>query len=250
MIAPFSSDGHHHHHHLKGHPSNGKVGSYNMSISSSCSSSSSTFMMPSCVVHLGRCRLVATSPWPPAFCTIKRELDLPAQIPCWSSFLLEFWASEARPFPYFDFVIDLETQRELWKLESKEGARRIGQHRQNWVFPSRPTGLSCIRPQPFIIQFLALHLIDGSGNAARCKQLCFLIDEFFCLCMCCFGVGKARMTRGNPQAYGEASYWDNRYRQDTGSFDWYQQYAGLAPVLQKYVPKASRILMVGCGNAG
>lgn len=57
------------------------------------------------------------------------------------------------------------------------------------------------------------------------------------------------MTRGNPQAYGEASYWDNRYRQDTGSFDWYQQYAGLAPVLQKYVPKASRILMVGCGNA-
>eukprot|EP00249_Psilotum_nudum_P002193 c15099_g1_i1 orf=393-1130(+) len=57
------------------------------------------------------------------------------------------------------------------------------------------------------------------------------------------------MTRGNPQAYGDASYWDNRYRQDTGSFDWYQQYSGLASLLQKYIPKTSLVLMVGCGNA-
>lgn len=56
------------------------------------------------------------------------------------------------------------------------------------------------------------------------------------------------MTRG-PQAYGEASYWDDRYKQDTGSFDWYQQYSGLAPLLHMYAPKTSRILMVGCGNA-
>ena len=57
------------------------------------------------------------------------------------------------------------------------------------------------------------------------------------------------MTKG-PQAYGEASYWDERYKQDSGSFDWYQQYSGLSPLLDKYAPKTSRILMVGCGNAG
>ena len=57
------------------------------------------------------------------------------------------------------------------------------------------------------------------------------------------------MTKG-PQAYGEASYWDERYKQDSGSFDWYQEYSGLSPLLDKYAPKTSRILMVGCGNAG
>eukprot|EP01018_Ginkgo_biloba_P009471 Gb_36281 [translate_table: standard] len=57
------------------------------------------------------------------------------------------------------------------------------------------------------------------------------------------------MTLGNPQAYGDASYWDNRYKQDNGSFDWYQQYSGLAPLLRLYVSKHHRILMVGCGNA-
>ncbi|KAJ7517954.1 hypothetical protein O6H91_21G047900 [Diphasiastrum complanatum] len=57
------------------------------------------------------------------------------------------------------------------------------------------------------------------------------------------------MTRGNIHAYGDASYWDNRYLQDAGSFDWYQRYTGIAPLLQKYIPKKSQILMVGCGNA-
>ncbi|KAH7292996.1 hypothetical protein KP509_28G007300 [Ceratopteris richardii] len=56
------------------------------------------------------------------------------------------------------------------------------------------------------------------------------------------------MTRG-AQAYGEASYWDQRYKQDSGPFDWYQQFSGLSSLLQKYVPKDSHVLMVGCGNA-
>ncbi|KAH7426419.1 hypothetical protein KP509_10G001400 [Ceratopteris richardii] len=56
------------------------------------------------------------------------------------------------------------------------------------------------------------------------------------------------MTRGS-QAYGEASYWDERYKHEYGSFDWYQKYSGLLSLLQKYVPKDSHILMVGCGNA-
>jgi SAM-dependent methyltransferase len=60
------------------------------------------------------------------------------------------------------------------------------------------------------------------------------------------------MTKGkghHPQAYGDEEYWDNRYSTDAGSFDWYQRYSGLAPLINKYVPKESRILMIGCGNA-
>ncbi|KAH9329877.1 hypothetical protein KI387_001985, partial [Taxus chinensis] len=53
----------------------------------------------------------------------------------------------------------------------------------------------------------------------------------------------------NPQAYGDAAYWDKRYRQDNGAFDWYQQFSGLAPLLHLYLPPSHRILMVGCGNA-
>ncbi|CAM6093014.1 unnamed protein product [Calypogeia fissa] len=60
------------------------------------------------------------------------------------------------------------------------------------------------------------------------------------------------MTKGkshHPQAYGDEEYWDNRYSNDAGSFDWYQRYSGLSPLVNKYVLKTSRILMVGCGNA-
>ncbi|XP_043707914.1 EEF1A lysine methyltransferase 4 [Telopea speciosissima] len=58
------------------------------------------------------------------------------------------------------------------------------------------------------------------------------------------------MTQGTPtQAYGEPSYWDNRYAQDTGPFDWYQKYPSLAPLLHMYVRRDHRILVVGCGNA-
>lgn len=55
---------------------------------------------------------------------------------------------------------------------------------------------------------------------------------------------------GEPQAYGVETYWDNRYSQDTSTFDWYQRYAGVAPLINMYIPKSSKILMVGCGNAG
>ncbi|XP_024403390.1 uncharacterized protein [Physcomitrium patens] len=55
--------------------------------------------------------------------------------------------------------------------------------------------------------------------------------------------------KGQPQAYGDESYWDNRYSQDVGSFDWYQRYGGLAPLINMYMPKTNNLLMVGCGNA-
>ncbi|KAL5762624.1 hypothetical protein ACOSP7_018888 [Xanthoceras sorbifolium] len=49
--------------------------------------------------------------------------------------------------------------------------------------------------------------------------------------------------------YGDALYWDARYVQEAGSFDWYQRYSALRPFVRKYIPTSSRVLMVGCGNA-
>ncbi|RZC56058.1 hypothetical protein C5167_014905 [Papaver somniferum] len=58
------------------------------------------------------------------------------------------------------------------------------------------------------------------------------------------------MTLGTTtQAYGEPSYWDNRYTQDPGPFDWYQKYPALSPLLHLYVPLHNRVLVIGCGNA-
>ncbi|CAN6469896.1 unnamed protein product [Victoria cruziana] len=57
------------------------------------------------------------------------------------------------------------------------------------------------------------------------------------------------MTFGGTQAYGEPSYWDKRYSQDPGPFDWYQKYATLAPLFNLYIHRSHSILIVGCGNA-
>ncbi|XP_062115557.1 uncharacterized protein LOC133829779 [Humulus lupulus] len=53
----------------------------------------------------------------------------------------------------------------------------------------------------------------------------------------------------NTYNYGDALYWDARYIQEGGSFDWYQRYSALRPFVRKYFPTTSRVLMVGCGNA-
>lgn len=55
----------------------------------------------------------------------------------------------------------------------------------------------------------------------------------------------------NTYNYGDALYWDSRYIQEAacGAFDWYQRYSALRPLIHKYVPFSSRVLMVGCGNA-
>ncbi|RVX22236.1 Methyltransferase-like protein 13 [Vitis vinifera] len=51
------------------------------------------------------------------------------------------------------------------------------------------------------------------------------------------------------QAYGEPSYWDERYSHESGPFDWYQKYNALAPLLHLYIPLHHRVLVVGCGNS-
>jgi hypothetical protein len=58
------------------------------------------------------------------------------------------------------------------------------------------------------------------------------------------------MTGAASQAYGEAWYWDERYRKEAGPFDWYQKYPALAPLLRLYVRPHQRLLLVGCGNSG
>ncbi|KAK6930341.1 Methyltransferase type 11 [Dillenia turbinata] len=57
------------------------------------------------------------------------------------------------------------------------------------------------------------------------------------------------MTLGSTHAYGEPSYWDKRYGQESGPFDWYQKYPALAPLLDLYLSRHYRILVVGCGNS-
>ncbi|KAG1331791.1 hypothetical protein COCNU_02G017590 [Cocos nucifera] len=55
----------------------------------------------------------------------------------------------------------------------------------------------------------------------------------------------------NTYNYGDALYWDARYVEEGGaSFDWYQRYSALRPFVRKFFPTSSRVLMVGCGNAG
>ncbi|ERN01954.1 hypothetical protein AMTRI_Chr02g224270 [Amborella trichopoda] len=54
---------------------------------------------------------------------------------------------------------------------------------------------------------------------------------------------------GSTQAYGEPWYWDKRYKQDPGPFDWYQKYPALAPIFNLYLKHNHRILITGCGNA-
>ncbi|GAU39098.1 hypothetical protein TSUD_320730 [Trifolium subterraneum] len=46
------------------------------------------------------------------------------------------------------------------------------------------------------------------------------------------------------QAYGESWYWDNRYTNEPGPFDWYQKYITLAPIINLYVPLNQSILVV------
>lgn len=54
----------------------------------------------------------------------------------------------------------------------------------------------------------------------------------------------------NTYDYGDAVYWDARYLQEAGSFDWYQRYAALRPFVRKFISTSASVLMVGCGNAG
>lgn len=55
---------------------------------------------------------------------------------------------------------------------------------------------------------------------------------------------------GPHQSYGQADYWDKRYADDVEQFDWLLQWRDFERAgAHKLVPRDSRLLMVGCGNA-
>ena len=44
-------------------------------------------------------------------------------------------------------------------------------------------------------------------------------------------------------------YWNDRYSQDTDTFEWFLPYGGIAGVLSQHITSISEVLVVGCGNS-
>jgi ubiquinone/menaquinone biosynthesis C-methylase UbiE len=50
--------------------------------------------------------------------------------------------------------------------------------------------------------------------------------------------------------YGSQSYWDERYKNSKGTYEWYCTYNELKNLIHYYLPdKTGKILNVGCGNS-
>lgn len=50
--------------------------------------------------------------------------------------------------------------------------------------------------------------------------------------------------------FGEGSYWDNRYKNDTGLYDWYFNWWRVSPLLKNYIEdRKNNVLVLGCGNS-
>ena len=50
--------------------------------------------------------------------------------------------------------------------------------------------------------------------------------------------------------YGDPKYWEDRYKNSNGSFDWLEDYKSLKPTILKLnLLKDSQILNLGCGNS-
>lgn len=49
--------------------------------------------------------------------------------------------------------------------------------------------------------------------------------------------------------YGKADYWDERYRANDTTFDWFVSYDALKDLVQPLLKPEHRVLVVGCGNS-
>ena len=50
--------------------------------------------------------------------------------------------------------------------------------------------------------------------------------------------------------YGDAKYWDDRYRKDEGKlFDWLESWQTIKELLQVFMTRESTIINLGCGNS-
>lgn len=50
-------------------------------------------------------------------------------------------------------------------------------------------------------------------------------------------------------AYGTLDYWNGRYSNDGESFDWYQRWAEIKPIVVEFVRPGNTILNLGCGSS-
>lgn len=101
--------------------------------------------------------------------------------------------------------------------------------------------------------------VPRAHSASHITSLLFCFSSLFLRCLFARTLDdspkptKSNMYRDvsscNTYNYGDALYWNARYVQEGGSFDWYQRYSALRPFVRKYIPTSSRVLMVGCGNA-
>ncbi|KAH0793202.1 methyltransferase-like protein 13 [Histomonas meleagridis] len=51
-----------------------------------------------------------------------------------------------------------------------------------------------------------------------------------------------------PQ-YGEQSYWDERYTNDSECFEWYQEPEALLPICQEFIDPEKNVLVIGTGTS-
>ena len=49
--------------------------------------------------------------------------------------------------------------------------------------------------------------------------------------------------------YGKPEYWENKYKDCTEKFDWYQRYSGVKDIVTQYISPSFQILNIGCGNS-
>ncbi|KAG9001212.1 hypothetical protein FRB90_011658 [Tulasnella sp. 427] len=52
------------------------------------------------------------------------------------------------------------------------------------------------------------------------------------------------------EEYSTKAYWEKRYEDDEGMFDWFKSYSDIKKILNEIIPeRSSRILILGCGNS-
>lgn len=64
-------------------------------------------------------------------------------------------------------------------------------------------------------------------------------------------VNREGQSASTSKEYAEPQYWENRFQQTEGTFDWYATYEELGIVLREFCPPSPEmdVLMVGCGNS-
>jgi len=66
-----------------------------------------------------------------------------------------------------------------------------------------------------------------------------------------YAASTARRRTGPRQEYADSSYWESRFQETEGTFDWYATYNELGSIFEEFCPpgESLELLMVGCGNS-